>query len=151
MAGRATFTTFESIILRNGPDISPNWIPRASFGPRLSNLAFGAVIASQVCYWMIVGITVIPHMWGIVSAMRELTFEVAIDQDSETSFLIRALKHLEIMNVLEFRSRGFLMLCRGSQKESGRFKELLDSDDSHNITVTILNKEKSGFEVLLVS
>ena len=83
--------------------------------------------------------------------MRELTFEVQIDRNSETSFLIKALKHLEILNVLEFRSRGFLLLCRGSRDESELFRESISSDDSYNISVKILNKEKSGSEIMLVS
>jgi hypothetical protein len=83
--------------------------------------------------------------------MRELTFEVQIDENSETSFLIKALRHLDILNVLEFRSQGFLLLCRGSHEESELFRESLSSDDSHNITVKILNREKSGSEIMLLS
>jgi hypothetical protein len=81
--------------------------------------------------------------------MRELTLEVQIDQNSETSFLIKALKHLEILNVLEFRSRGFLLLCRGSKKESELFRHSID--DSHSISVKVLNREKSGCGIMLVS
>jgi hypothetical protein len=84
-------------------------------------------------------------------AMRELTFEVQIDQNSETSFLIRTLEHLDILNVLEFRSRGFLLLCRGSPEDSKLFRESISSRDSHNISVTVLNKEKSGSQIMLVS
>ena len=90
-------------------------------------------------------------MGYIETTMRELTFEVQIDEKSETSFLIKALKHLDILNVLEFRSRGFLLLCRGSHEESELFRHSISGDDSHNISVKVLNKEKSGSEILLVS
>jgi hypothetical protein len=91
-------------------------------------------------------------MWGILkqNAMRELIFEVRIDENSETYFLVKALKPLEILNVLEFRSSGFLLLCRGSREDSEFFINSL-SHDSRHVHVTILSKEKSGSEILLVS
>ena len=90
-------------------------------------------------------------MGYIERTMRELTFEVKIDENSGTSFLIKALKHLDILNVLEFRSQGFLLLCRGSHEESELFRHSISGDESHDISVKVLNKEKSGSEIMLVS
>jgi DNA binding protein with HTH domain len=83
--------------------------------------------------------------------MNELTFEVPIAEHSETSFLIQALKHIHVVHVLEFRSEGFLLVCRGSREEAELFRRSLSSGDSHNIGVTLLNTERSGAEILLVS
>ena len=83
--------------------------------------------------------------------MNELTFEVPIAEQSETSFLTKALKHVHVVHVLEFRSEGFLLICRGSREESELFRKSLSNADSHNVSVALLNTEKSGAEILLVS
>lgn len=85
------------------------------------------------------------------TAMKQLTFEVPMAEQPETFFLTKALEHVQILHVLEFRSEGFALVCRGSRQESKRFRESLSIDDSHHVRVTVLNREKSGSEILLVS
>ena len=83
--------------------------------------------------------------------MSELTFEVPIAERSETSFLTKALRHVHVVHVLEFRSEGFLLICRGSREESDLFRDSLSDGGQHNVGVTLLNTERSGAEILLVS
>ena len=83
--------------------------------------------------------------------MNEVTFEVPISEQSETSFLTKALKHVHVVHVLEFRSEGFLLICRGSREESELFRKSLSNAGSHNVSATLLNREKSGAETLLIS
>ena len=86
--------------------------------------------------------------------MRELSFEVNLNEGSEIFYLINALKELQILNVLEFRSRGFLLLCRGTRELSLLFrKNILKADDSHHIRVRTLSQhgKDSGHELMLVS
>jgi hypothetical protein len=83
--------------------------------------------------------------------MRELTLEVPIDEESQTSALTEALRHVHVVQVLEFRSEGFNLICRGTREESEQFRRFLSGRASPYLTATVLNKEKSGAEVLLVS
>ena len=83
--------------------------------------------------------------------MRELTLEVPIAPESQSSTLTEALKHVHILQVLEFRSEGFHLICRGSREESEAFRRFLSSRYSHNLNATLLNTERSGAQVLLVS
>jgi len=85
------------------------------------------------------------------NAMSQLTFEVPISEDSETAFLTRALNHVRVLHVLQFRSEGFLLVCRASRMESELFRASLPRDASHRIGVTVLNRERSGSATLLVS
>jgi hypothetical protein len=83
--------------------------------------------------------------------MRELSLEVPIAAESQTSSLTEALEHVHVIQVLEFRSEGFHLICRGSREESEAFRRFLSSLDSHNLSATLLNTEKSGAQILLVS
>jgi hypothetical protein len=83
--------------------------------------------------------------------MSELTFEVPVADRSETSPLANCLKHVRAVQVLRFRSEGFLLLCRGSREESELFRDCLSARDSHRVSATVLSTEKSGAELLLVS
>ena len=83
--------------------------------------------------------------------MSELTFEVPVVDRSETSPLADCLKHVRVVQVLQFRSEGFLLLCRGSREESALFRNCLSARDSRRISATVLSTEKSGAELLLVS
>jgi hypothetical protein len=83
--------------------------------------------------------------------MRELTLEVPIAAESQTSALTEALSHVHVVQVLEFRSEGFHLICRGSREECERFRRFLAGPKSRNLTATLLNTEKSGAQVLLVS
>jgi hypothetical protein len=83
--------------------------------------------------------------------MSELTFEVPVADRSETSPLSNCLKHVRVVQVLQFRSEGFLLLCRGSREESELFRNCLSARGSHGVSATVLSSEKSGAELLLVS
>jgi predicted DNA binding protein len=85
------------------------------------------------------------------TAPRELTFEVPISKESQTSPLTEALKHIRVVQVLEFRSEGFVLICRGTREESELFRKSISGRPRDNIRATVLNTDKSGAEVLLVS
>jgi hypothetical protein len=82
------------------------------------------------------------------SEMRELTFEVPI---TEQPVLTEALKHVHVLQVLEFKSRGFSFLCKGSRTESRLLKEALARDRNNRINVAVLNRDRAGTEVLQIS
>ena len=85
------------------------------------------------------------------TALRELTFEVPIAKESQTSPLTEALKHIRVVQVLEFRSEGFVLICRGTREESELFRKSISGRPPYNVSAAVVNREKSGAEVLLVS
>jgi hypothetical protein len=83
-------------------------------------------------------------------AMKELTFEVPIDQEAEGAVLADALKHVEILSLLEIGAEGLLLLCRGSREGVRSFRDSISRDASGRVSATVVGREE-GSETLLVS
>lgn len=80
--------------------------------------------------------------------VRELTLEIPI---TEQPVLTAALGQVQVVQVLEFRSDGFVLLCKGSREGSKRLKEMVARTAFPKIRVSVLNRDKTGSEILQVS
>jgi len=80
--------------------------------------------------------------------MRELTLEVPI---GDQPLLAAALSQVRVVQVLQFRSSGFVLLCTASREGSKRLRAALARAGPPGLAVTVLGRDRSGSETLQVS
>jgi hypothetical protein len=84
--------------------------------------------------------------------IRELTFEIPLEQEPETRFLADLLSHVERIQFTRLDSRGFLFICRVPKSELAVLRRKLKSNYGfHEIHAGLVMRDKSGSEVLQVS
>ncbi|MGA2666107.1 MAG: helix-turn-helix domain-containing protein [Nitrososphaerales archaeon] len=82
------------------------------------------------------------------SSVRELTLEVPI---GDQPLLAAALSHVRVVQVLEFRSSGFVLLCTASREGAELLRETLARAGPPGLVVTVLGRDRTGSETLQLS
>lgn len=82
--------------------------------------------------------------------MRALTFEVSLDESPESAFFVDALRHVEVLSILEMKADGYLLLCRASRDAVASFRASISRDTANRISVRVVGS-KGGLQTLLVS
>ncbi len=82
--------------------------------------------------------------------MRELVFDVSLDESPESAVLVDALKHVEVISFLEIRADGYLLLCRASREGVKSFKASISRDRANRITAKVVGVQ-GELQILLVS
>lgn len=74
-----------------------------------------------------------------------------LSDEIDTRFLADLLRHVASTYFFRMRGEGFLMICRVPSKESRAFRKSNFSNRSRHIHAKVLDREKSGTEILQVS
>jgi hypothetical protein len=86
--------------------------------------------------------------------VRELVFEISLKTKEKSSSCplallpMRLLEHSQVLDVLQFDTSGFMILCQLPANEWSNYRKSLD--ESEKVMVTALGEQKAGYQFLQV-
>lgn len=85
------------------------------------------------------------------SNIREMALEVPITGRAQNSLIRAEHGQLHVIQVLEFRSTGYSLLCIGTEEDLKRFNSTANRTPGSGTTTRILDRRKDGSLVFIVS